>query len=93
MGHGVGSEEDHLDAEMANAYAKITGPRHWKGRLIMAVYAPNKFPADRLTFTAGATITEGQLVYISAANTVSPTSRRPAPGSAWRHSPAPAATR
>ena len=40
----------------------------------MAIYAPNYFPADSLTFTAGATITAGQLVYISAANTVSPTS-------------------
>jgi hypothetical protein len=37
-------------------------------------YTPNKFPADRFTFTAGAAITEGQLVYLSAANTVSPTS-------------------
>lgn len=25
MGHGVGSEEDHLDAEMAHVYAKVTG--------------------------------------------------------------------
>lgn len=40
----------------------------------MGVYAPNYFPAERLTFTAGAAITGGQLVYISAANTVSPTS-------------------
>jgi len=40
----------------------------------MAVYAPNNFPADRLSFTAGAAITAGQVVYISAANTVSPTS-------------------
>lgn len=39
----------------------------------MAVYAPNKFPADRITYTAGATITAGQVVYVSAANTVSPT--------------------
>jgi predicted RecA/RadA family phage recombinase len=37
-------------------------------------YSPSKFPADQLTFTAGATITAGQLVYISAADTVSPTS-------------------
>jgi hypothetical protein len=37
-------------------------------------YAPNYFPAERLSFTAGAAITEGQLVYLSAANTVSPTS-------------------
>lgn len=40
----------------------------------MTVYAPNAFPAERWTYTAGATITAGQLVYISAANTVSPTS-------------------
>lgn len=25
MGHGMGSEEDHLDAEMASVYAKVTG--------------------------------------------------------------------
>lgn len=25
MGHGMGSEEDHFDAEMANVYAKVTG--------------------------------------------------------------------
>ncbi|MEU9805033.1 head maturation protease, ClpP-related [Mycobacterium sp. NPDC050853] len=31
MGHGVGSEEDHLDAEMAHAYAKITGHELGKG--------------------------------------------------------------
>jgi hypothetical protein len=37
-------------------------------------YAPNFFPGERLSFTAGAAITEGQLVYLSAANTVSPTS-------------------
>lgn len=40
----------------------------------MTVYAPNYFPGDKLPFTAGADITAGQLVYISAANTVSPTS-------------------
>lgn len=39
----------------------------------MGLYAPNYFPADRLQFTAGAAITAGQLVYLSAANTVSPT--------------------
>lgn len=37
-------------------------------------YVPNFLPAHELSFTAGATITAGQLVYISAANTVSPTS-------------------
>lgn len=40
----------------------------------MSVYAPNYFPANQLSFTAGADITGGQVVYISAANTVSPTS-------------------
>lgn len=39
----------------------------------MAVYAPNTFPAERKTYTAGAAITAGQVVYLSAANTVSPT--------------------
>jgi predicted RecA/RadA family phage recombinase len=39
----------------------------------MAVYAPNFFPGDRFTLTAGANITAGQLLYISAANTASPT--------------------
>jgi hypothetical protein len=39
----------------------------------MAQYAPNFFPAFQRTYTAGAAITGGQLVYISAANTVSPT--------------------
>jgi hypothetical protein len=38
MGHGVGSEEDHLDAEMAGALRQGHRPqRHWKGRLTMAV--------------------------------------------------------
>ncbi|MEU9805032.1 capsid cement protein [Mycobacterium sp. NPDC050853] len=40
----------------------------------MGIYAPNYFPAERLDFTAGAAITAGQLVYISAPNTVLPTS-------------------
>lgn len=40
----------------------------------MAAYAPNYFPADRLNFTTAATVTAGQLLYISAANTVTPTS-------------------
>lgn len=39
----------------------------------MAIYAPNNFPGEKLTLTAGAAITGGQLVYISAASTVSPT--------------------
>lgn len=46
----------------------------------MGVYAPNYFPADRLTFIAGAAITGGQLVAITAANTVSPTA---AASGAW----------
>jgi hypothetical protein len=36
-------------------------------------YSPLFFPADQLPLTAGATITGGQVVYVSAANTVSPT--------------------
>jgi hypothetical protein len=39
----------------------------------MGIYAPNYFPADRLQFTAGAAITAGQLLFLSAANTASPT--------------------
>lgn len=39
----------------------------------MGQYAPNYFPAFERTYLAGAAITGGQLVYISAANTVSPT--------------------
>lgn len=40
----------------------------------MADYVPYFKPGDDLTFTAGADITAGQLVYLSAANTVTPTS-------------------
>ncbi len=36
-------------------------------------YSPVYLPADRLTYTAGAAITGGQVVYLSAANTVTPT--------------------
>lgn len=36
-------------------------------------YVPAFLPGDQLSLTAGAAITQGQLVYISAANTVSPT--------------------
>lgn len=38
-----------------------------------AGYVPNYFPGDAISATAGAAITGGQLVYVSAANTVSPT--------------------
>jgi hypothetical protein len=40
----------------------------------MSDYAPNFFPADKLQFTAAVAITAGQLVYVSAPWTVSPTS-------------------
>lgn len=40
----------------------------------MGVYSPTYLPADRLNFTTAAAVTAGQLVYISAANTVTPTS-------------------
>lgn len=40
----------------------------------MSTYAPNYFPSSKRSFTAGAAVTGGQLLYISAANTVSPTS-------------------
>ncbi len=43
-------------------------------------YVPLFLPGDELTFTAGAAITAGQLVYLSAANTVSPTTTNT---SAW----------
>jgi hypothetical protein len=39
----------------------------------MADYIPVFKPGDDLTLTAGATTTGGQLMYVSAANTVSPT--------------------
>lgn len=39
----------------------------------MGIYAPNNFPGDRLPYTAGANIAAGQLVFISANETVSPT--------------------
>lgn len=39
----------------------------------MGIYAPNNFPGDRLPLIAGANIAAGQLVYVSAAGTVSPT--------------------
>jgi hypothetical protein len=39
----------------------------------MGIYAPNNFPGDRLSYTAGANIAAGQLVYFSADRTVSPT--------------------
>jgi predicted RecA/RadA family phage recombinase len=40
----------------------------------MAEYVPVKAPGDAITLTAGAAITAGNLVYISAANTVLKTS-------------------
>lgn len=40
----------------------------------MGVYAPNYIDADRLSFVTAAAVTGGQLLYISAANTVTPTS-------------------
>lgn len=43
-------------------------------------YVPLFLPSGELTFTAGAPITAGQLVYISADNTVSPTTTNT---SAW----------
>jgi hypothetical protein len=46
----------------------------------MGNYAPNFFPAFRRTYTAGATITGGQLVQITAASTVSPAT---ATGQPW----------
>lgn len=40
----------------------------------MADNAPLYFPSDRLPLTASADITGGQVVYVSGANTVAPTS-------------------
>lgn len=39
----------------------------------MAEYLPVKVDGDEITMTAGATIVGGQVVYVSAANTVTPT--------------------
>jgi hypothetical protein len=39
----------------------------------MAVYSPVWFPGDRYTSTTSATVTGGQLLYISGDNTVAPT--------------------
>lgn len=40
----------------------------------MAEYAPIYFPADRLPRTTSATVTKGQLLYVSGNDTVAPTS-------------------
>lgn len=40
----------------------------------MSDYAPVYFPADRLPRTTSATVTKGQLVYVSGVDTVAPTS-------------------
>jgi hypothetical protein len=40
----------------------------------MAEYAPIYYPADRLPRTTSATVTKGQLVYVSGVDTVAPTS-------------------
>jgi hypothetical protein len=40
----------------------------------MSDYAPIYFPADRLPRTTSATVTKGQLLYVSGVDTVAPTS-------------------
>lgn len=46
----------------------------------MATYSPVQFPGDSLSSTTSATVTAGQLLYVSGDNTVAPTT---AATSAW----------